>query len=71
LEAKLPDIVSNKLPDVLAEYAGICLYYDPETRKINVGYDEGLARNGENKLIVTGGGAGGGVTVKAGVGINV
>lgn len=72
LEAKLPDIVSNKLPDVLADYAGICLYYDPETRKINVGYDEGLARNGENKLIVTGGGgAGGGVTVKAGVGINV
>lgn len=71
LEAKLPDIVSNKLPDVLAEYAGICLYYDHETRKINVGYDEGLARNGENKLIVTGGGAGGGVTVKAGVGINV
>lgn len=71
LEAKLPDIVSNKLPDVLAEYAGICLYYDPATRKINVGYDEGLARNGENKLIVTGGGAGGGVTVKAGVGINV
>ena len=71
LEAKLPDIVSNKLPDVLAEYAGICLYYDPETRKINVGYDEGLARNGENKLIVTGGGTGGGVTVKAGVGINV
>lgn len=70
LEAKLPDIVSNKLPDVLAEYAGICLYYDPATRKINVGYDEGLARNGENKLIVTGG-AGGGVTVKAGVGINV
>ena len=71
LEAKLPDIVSNKLPDVLADYAGICLYYDPETRKINVGYDEGLARNGENKLIVTGGGSGGGVTVKAGVGINV
>lgn len=72
LEAKIPDIVSNKLPDVLAEYAGICLYYDPETRKINVGYDEGLARNGENKLIVTsGGGAGGGVTVKAGVGINI
>ena len=71
LEAKLPDIVSNKLPDVLADYAGICLYYDPETRKINVGYDEGLARNGENKLIVTGGGAGGGVTVKAGIGINV
>lgn len=72
LEAKLPDIVSNKLPDVLAEYAGICLYYDPETRKINVGYDEGLARNGENKLIVTGGGgSGSGVTVKAGVGINV
>lgn len=71
LEAKLPDIVSNKLPEVLAEYAGICLYYDPETRKINVGYDEGLARNGENKLIVTGGGAGGGVTVKAGDGINV
>ena len=71
LEAKLPDIVSNKLPAVLADYAGICLYYDPETRKINVGYDEGLARNGENKLIVTGGGAGGGVTVKAGVGINV
>lgn len=71
LEAKLPDIVSNKLPDVLAEYAGICLYYDPETRKINVGYDEGLARNGENKLIVTGGGTGGGVTVKAGDGINV
>ena len=72
LEAKLPDIVSNKLPDVLADYAGICLYYDPETRKINVAYDEGLARNGENKLIVTsGGGAGGGVTVKAGVGINV
>lgn len=71
LEAKLPDIVSNKLPDVLADYAGICLYYDPETRKINVGYDEGLARNGENKLIVTGGGTGGGVTVKAGVGINV
>lgn len=70
LEAKLPDIVSNKLPDVLADYAGICLYYDPETRKINVGYDEGLARNGENKLIVTGG-TGGGVTVKAGVGINV
>lgn len=70
LEAKLPDIVSNKLPDVLAEYAGICLYYDPETRKINVGYDEGLARNGENKLIVTGG-TGGGVTVKAGDGINV
>lgn len=72
LEAKLPDIVSNKLPDVLADYAGICLYYDPETRKINVGYDEGLARNGENKLIVTsGGGSGSGVTVKAGVGINV
>ena len=71
LEAKIPDIVSNKLPDVLAEYAGICLYYDPETRKINVGYDEGLARNGENKLIVTGGGTGGGVTVKAGDGINV
>lgn len=72
LEAKLPDIVSNKLPAVLADYAGICLYYDPETRKINVGYDEGLARNGENKLIVTGGGGtGGGVTVKAGVGINV
>lgn len=70
LEAKLPDIVSNKLPDVLAEYAGICLYYDPATRKINVGYDEGLARNGENKLIVTGG-ADGGVTVKAGDGINV
>lgn len=71
LEAKLPDIVSNKLPDVLADYAGICLYYDPDTRKINVGYDEGLARNGENKLIVTSGGAGGGVTVKAGAGINV
>lgn len=72
LEAKLPDIVSNKLPAVLADYAGICLYYDPETRKINVGYDEGLARNGENKLIVTGGGgSGSGVTVKAGVGINV
>lgn len=70
LEAKLPDIVSNKLPDVLAEYAGICLYYDPATHKINVGYDEGLARNGENKLIVTGGN-GGGVTVKAGEGINV
>lgn len=70
LEAKLPDIVSNKLPEVLADYAGICLYYDPATRKINVGYDEGLARNGENKLIVTGG-AGGGVTVKAGEGINV
>ena len=72
LEAKLPDIVSNKLPAVLADYAGICLYYDPETRKINVGYDEGLARNGENKLIVTGGGgSGSGVTVKAGIGINV
>lgn len=71
LEAKLPDIVSNKLPDVLADYAGICLYYDPDTRKINVGYDEGLARNGENKLIVTGGGSGSGVTVKAGAGINV
>lgn len=71
LEAKLPDIVSNKLPAVLADYAGICLYYDPETRKINVGYDEGLARNGENKLIVTGGGGTGGDTVSAGNGIEI
>lgn len=71
LEAKLPDIVSNKLPDVLADYAGICLYYDPETRKINVGYDEGLARNGENKLIATGGGGTGGDTISGGNGIEI
>lgn len=70
LEAKLPDIVAEKLPSILAEYAGICLYYDPETRKLNVGYADGLARNGENKLIATGGGAGGD-TISAGNGIEI
>lgn len=73
LEAKLPDIVAEKLPSILAEYAGICLYYDPETRKLNVGYADGLARNGENKLIATGGGGGGtgGDTISAGNGIEI
>lgn len=71
LEAKLPDIVAEKLPSILAEYAGICLYYDPETRKLNVGYADGLARNGENKLIATGGGGTGGDTISAGNGIEI
>lgn len=71
LEAKLPDIVSNKLPTILADYAGICLYYDPETRKLNVGYADGLARNGDNKLIATGGGGTGGDTISAGNGIEI
>ena len=69
LEARLPDIVAEKLPTILADYAGICLYYDPETRKLNVGYADGLARNGDNKLIATGGGGTGGDTISAGNGI--
>lgn len=71
LEAKLPDIVAEKLPSILAEYAGICLYYDPETRKLNVGYADGLARNGDNKLITTGGGGGDGDKISAGNGIEI
>lgn len=71
LEARLPDIVAEKLPTILADYAGICLYYDPETRKLNVGYADGLARNGENKLIVTSGGGAGGDSVSAGNGIAI
>ena len=71
LEARLPDIVAEKLPSILAEYAGICLYYDPETRKLNVGYADGLARNGDNKLIATGGGGAGGDTISAGNGIEI
>ena len=71
LEARLPDIVAEKLPSILAEYAGICLYYDPETRKLNVGYADGLARNGDNKLIATGGGGTGGDTISAGNGIEI
>ena len=71
LEARLPDIVAEKLPSILAEYAGICLYYDPETRKLNVGYADGLARNGDNKLIATGGGGTGGDTISAGNGIAI
>ena len=71
LEARLPDIVAEKLPSILAEYAGICLYYDPETRKLNVGYADGLARNGDNKLISTGGGGAGGDTITAGNGIEI
>lgn len=71
LEARLPDIVAEKLPTILADYAGICLYYDPETRKLNVGYADGLARNGDNKLIATGGGGAGGDTISAGNGIAI
>lgn len=71
LEARLPDIVAEKLPTILADYAGICLYYDPETRKLNVGYADGLARNGDNKLIATGGGGTGGDTISAGNGIEI
>ena len=71
LEARLPDIVAEKLPTILADYAGICLYYDPETRKLNVGYADGLARNGDNKLIATGGGSTGGDSVSAGNGIEI
>ena len=71
LEARLPDIVAEKLPTILADYAGICLYYDPETRKLNVGYADGLARNGDNKLIATGGGGTGGDTISAGNGIKI
>ena len=71
LEARLPDIVAEKLPTILADYAGICLYYDPETRKLNVGYADGLARNGDNKLIATGGGGAGGDTISAGNGIEI
>ena len=71
LEARLPDIVAEKLPTILADYAGICLYYDPETRKLNVGYADGLARNGDNKLIATGGGGTGGDTISAGNGIAI
>lgn len=71
LEARLPDIVAEKLPTILADYAGICLYYDPETRKLNVGYADGLARNGDNKLIATGGGGTGGDSVSAGNGIEI
>lgn len=71
LEARLPDIVAEKLPTILADYAGICLYYDPETRKLNVGYADGLARNGDNKLIATGGGGTGGDTISGGNGIEI
>lgn len=71
LEARLPDIVAEKLPTILADYAGICLYYDPETRKLNVGYADGLARNGDNKLIATGGGGAGSDTITAGNGIEL
>lgn len=71
LEARLPDIVAEKLPTILADYAGICLYYDPETRKLNVGYADGLARNGDNKLIATGSGGTGGDTISAGNGIEI